>query len=122
MTKILTEEDRWTDWVISLRLVQGLPLDRKPTMAEITLAVWFLLDQGHNVQEIVRRTGLKRCQVNPIYDLRRATQAGVRTTAGRRARAFGRRPNWRHVLLIWGHYSKMPSVKQERREPVGAGV
>jgi hypothetical protein len=119
------------DWVIALRLVQGVPTGRAPTRKEIILAVWFLLDQGHNGKEIERRTRLSSTEVTSVVDLRRAARPNSSCAAGRRARARAARPHWRHILLIWGHYTKIPpgsvlriamSREPSSRELVGAGT
>jgi hypothetical protein len=92
------------DWVVSYRLIWGIPLNCVPTRAEIRLAVWYLLDRGLGVRAIVARTGLGKDVVTGVQDLRKQTRWS--TTAGsperrrRAVRARAARPHWRHLRLL----------------------
>lgn len=117
------------DWVIAHRLVCGAEAGRKPTEAEIRLAVWFLLDQGRNVAEIVEDTVLSEKAVTRVYDLRRLAMkknrprgpGGARNPQDARALA----PHWRDVMLLGGAYARSRRVAlraRRARELVGAGA
>lgn len=122
-------EEGWPDWVIAYRLVRGEEPGRTPTEAEIRLTVWFLLDQGRNVAEVIDITGLPEKAVVRTYDLRRlATKpdrprgpGGARNPQAARALV----PYWYDVWLLGGAYARDRKVALSAApvgELVGAGA
>lgn len=80
--------DEAADWAVAWRLMNRWPVgDRPATVEEKRLAVWLLLDCGHDQSDIRDRTGLTKGTIYEIVRLRRA--------AGRSdLRARGLAPSW----------------------------
>jgi hypothetical protein len=65
-------EDPEADWAVVLRLLWHRPLGATvPSAADLHLAIWLLLDLGHESDEIRARLGVAQSQIKRVMYLRR---------------------------------------------------
>lgn len=106
------------DWVISARLMWGLPPGREPARSEVNLAVWIMLDRGHDSEQIALWTRIPLLAVLQVMARRRLAlepdppgpPPRNRPSRQQRAREWAPTDYQRWVLSGVGESTKLQSV------------